>query len=103
VEIQDTNGVPHAVAFVTTPGTNDSYGWYPNTFDLTPFIGQTIRVAFILSRAGPFPLDVHIDAVSLVATYPTPPRFDVYFGTNPSPGAAEYQGTTRTRSGRCRG
>ncbi len=97
VEIQDTNGSALAVAFVTKPGDPLLGNWVTNSFDLTAFIGQTVRLACIVKPGG-FHLDVHLDNVSVLAGFTAPGTFDVYFGSNTNPGPAELQGSTTNTS-----
>jgi uncharacterized repeat protein (TIGR01451 family) len=62
VEIQNTNGNTLAVAFVTKAGDPLLDDWVKKTYDMSAFLGQTIRVAFIVNPGG-FHLDAHVDNV----------------------------------------
>jgi uncharacterized repeat protein (TIGR01451 family) len=93
VEIRDTNNLVLAVAHRTTPGDPPLDDWRTWSYDLTPFTGQTVRVAFVIDP-GLFYLGAHVDAVSVAVSTPGSTTFDVYFGTNATPGAAELLGTT---------
>ncbi len=97
VEVRDTNNVVLVVAYSTQPGDPALNDWVQRSFDLSAFKGQTIRVAFVEQDAL-FYFNVHIDKVSVTLGAPTPTTFDVYFGTNPTPGPAEFQGSTTNTS-----
>ncbi|MBI5383577.1 MAG: M36 family metallopeptidase [Verrucomicrobia bacterium] len=97
VEIRDaTNGVlwvPYSTA------TNDALltDWTNRTVDLFAFRGQTVRIAFV-EEDTLGALNVSLDNVSLVATPPAPTSWLVYFGTNATPGAAQFLGSTTNNS-----
>ena len=52
-----------------------------------------MRLAFVVN-AGLDYLDVHLDDVSVKISTLPPPTYDVYFGTNPTPGAPQLLGST---------
>jgi hypothetical protein len=97
VEIRDTNDTVLAVPYCTLPGDLLlDPAWTTNSADLSAFNGQTIRVAFVVVNALGY-LDVHLDQVSLRCSTLAPPTFDVYYGTNPVPGGAQFQGGTANK------
>src|SRR5581483_3748896 len=68
--------------------------WVQKTYDVSAYAGRRVRVMFWVNPGGYY-LNVHLDNVSLQVTVPSPGLTnDVFFGTNPTPGAAEYQGST---------
>ena len=91
VEIQDRIGNVLANAFCTNPGDQLMTNWTQRHFDLTAFKGQDIRLAFVV-EANFFYLNIGIDDVSVKSTGYA--NYDVYFGTNQTPGPNEYQGST---------
>ncbi len=93
VEVRDLNNATLAVLFTTKPGDPLLGDWAPRTLDLGNYRGQTIRLAFI-AQSALFYLDAHLDGVSLAASSASVISNDVYFGTNPVPGPAEFLGTT---------
>jgi uncharacterized delta-60 repeat protein len=94
VRICDTNNNVLATAFTTNPGDPLLGNWVQTNYDMTAFAGQTVRVEFWMNVQLNF-LDVHVDNVSVKTAAPLGVVFnDVYFGTNPTPGSAEYQGST---------
>ena len=98
VQLCDTNDNVLAVAFTTNPGDPLLGDWVQKSYDLTPFAGQKLRVRFWVNP-GMYYLDVHVDNVSVqVATIASGITNDVYFGTNPTPGPGEFQGSTTSSS-----
>ena len=98
VEIRDTNDSLIQVAFTTNPGDPLLNDWVTRSFDLSPYIGQTVRVAFV-EMDSLYYLNVHLDNVSIRAnSFSGTITNDVYFGTNPTPGPAEFQGSTTNSS-----
>ncbi len=94
VELRDTNDNILAVPYATKPGDPLLQEWTSHTFDLLPLAGKTIRLAFQLNALDYY-LNVHLDNVSAFANgFPGLIASDIYFGTNPNPGPAEYLGTT---------
>ena len=97
VEIRGTNNSILQVAFTTNPGDQLTNGWTPRSFDLSAYAGQTIRLAFVHAVTLNY-FNVGMDNVSVQAKFPTTnspsTTNDFYFGTNPTPGASEYQGAT---------
>jgi uncharacterized repeat protein (TIGR01451 family) len=94
VEIRNTNDTVLAVAFTTNPGDPLLGDWVQRTFDMKAYAGQKVRIAFWVNPGGYY-LDVHVDSVSLKTSNPSSGvTNDVYFGTNPTPGPAEYLGST---------
>jgi uncharacterized repeat protein (TIGR01451 family) len=93
VEIRDTNDNLLQVAFTTNPGDPLLNGWVTRSFDLAAYIGQTIRIAFVeVDNLNYF--NVHLDNVNLQVVVPGSVTNDVYIGTNPTPGPAEFAGST---------
>ena len=103
VRICDTNNNVLATPFTTNPGDPLLGDWVQTNCDLTSFAGQTVRVMFWVNP-GDYYLDVHVDSVSVqvsalsATNSPGILTNDVYFGTNPTPGPAEFQGSTTNSS-----
>jgi len=94
VEVRDTNNVVLAVAFTTQLGDPLLNDWRQRRFDLTPFRGRTVRVAFYEEDSTGY-FNVLLDNVSVRLGDPgVPTSYDVYFGANPQPGPAEFRGNT---------
>ncbi len=102
VEIRRTDDSLLQIAFTTKPGDPLVNNWVARSFDLSPYIGQTIRLAFVeLDTLNYF--NVGLDNVSVQVSTPVTNNLgaitnDVYFGTNPTPGPAEFQGSTTNSS-----
>ncbi|MBI2924771.1 MAG: DUF11 domain-containing protein [Verrucomicrobia bacterium] len=93
VEIRDPDGSVRAELFSTKPGDPLLQDWTRRSADVSAFIGQTIRVAFVeADDLGLF--NVHLDEIRLEVSSLGTTEFDVYLGTNPTPGPAELLGTT---------
>jgi uncharacterized repeat protein (TIGR01451 family) len=94
VEIRKTDDSVLQVVFTTHPGDPLLNYWVTRNVDLSAYIGQTIRVAFVDIDSASY-LNVHLDNISVQTVGGTAPfTNDVYFGTNPAPGPAELAGTT---------
>ena len=94
VEVRDTNDNVLAVPYCTQPGDAPlATNWTTNSADLSTFAGQTVRVVFVAAAGFGF-FEVHLDQVSLRCSPLPLPNYDVYFGTNASPGPGQFQGTT---------
>jgi uncharacterized repeat protein (TIGR01451 family) len=94
VEVRDTNDAVLAVAFTTKLGDPLLNDWARRRFDLAPFRGRLVRIAFIEEDAIGY-FNVLLDDVSVRLGEPElPTTYDVYFGTTPTPGAAERLGNT---------
>ena len=67
-----------------------------NNVSLLAYRGRTVQIAFTtLSASGD--LWVRLDDIHLETRAVEDAEFDVYFGTNPQPGAAEYRGRTASQ------
>jgi uncharacterized repeat protein (TIGR01451 family) len=94
VEVRDTNHAVLATAFTTQPGDPPLTDWQQRRFDLTPFRGRVVRLAFNEEDSTGY-FNVLLDDVSVRLGEPAmPTTHDVYFGTTPTPGAAEFRGNT---------
>lgn len=94
VEVRDTNHAVLATAFSTQPGDPTLTDWQQRRFDLTPFRGRVLRLAFYEEDSTGY-FNVLLDDVSVRLGEPeTPTTHDVYFGITPTPGAAEFRGNT---------
>lgn len=93
VEIRDLSNNLLALAFSTKPGDMLLNDWKQRSFDLTAFRGRDIRLAFVEEDSIGY-FNVHLDDISVMLGAAAPTTFDVYFGTNSTPGPAEYRGTT---------
>ena len=99
VEIRGTNDSLIQLAFTTSPGNPLLNNWSNRTFNLAPYIGRTIRIAFVeVDNLGYF--NVHLDNISVQMSDGSSAGVtnDVYFGTNPTPGPTEFQGNTTNSS-----
>jgi len=96
VEVRTTNDTLLATAFTTISGETLLNDWTNRMFDLSPYIGQTIRIAFVEMDSLNY-LNIYLDNVSVQVTSIAPGvSNDVYFGTSPMPGPAQFQGRTTT-------
>lgn len=93
-EVRNTNHAVLATAFTTATGDPLLNDWKQRRFDLTPFRGQMVRLAFYEDDSTGY-FNVLLDDVSVRLGQPEiPTTHDVYFGTTPTPGAAEFRGNT---------
>ena len=101
VRICDTNNNVLATPFTTQSGDPLLGDWTLESYDMTAFAGRTVRVTFWVNVAKPY-LEVYVDNVSVLMRLATNSlgtiTNDVYFGANPTPGPAEFQGTTTNNS-----
>jgi len=98
VRLCNTNNVVLATPFTTNPGDPLLGDWVQKSYDVTAYAGQKVRVMFWVNPAMYY-LDVHVDNVSLLVNSTSGGvTNDVYFGTNPAPGPAEFQGSTTNSS-----
>ena len=98
VEIRTTNDSLLQVAFKTQPGDPLVNDWTNRSFDLSPYAGQAIRIAFVEADSL-FYFNVHLDNISVqVSSVEAGVSNEVYFGTNPTPGPADFQGITTNTS-----
>ena len=94
VRICDSSNAVLATAYITS--TNDPLlgDWMQKNYNMKSFSGQTIRLMFWIDVFSYYE-DVHLDDVSVqVGFLSSDITNDIYFGTNPAPGPAEYQGST---------
>ncbi|MFQ5594765.1 MAG: DNRLRE domain-containing protein, partial [Anaerolineae bacterium] len=80
-DIRFNSFVAHVIDHVTGASHRvvdsvDSGGWQPATFDLTPFIGQTVRVTFGVTNDGDGtgPLWAYVDDVEICTSHCGPPE-----------------------------
>jgi hypothetical protein len=97
VELHDATNGTLAVLFRTSTNDTPMTGWTNIVADLSAYHGSKVRVAFI-EEDSLGAMNVSLDNVSLVATPPAQTSWLVYFGTAPSPGAAQLQGTATNTS-----
>ncbi|MDB6109459.1 MAG: Na-Ca exchanger/integrin-beta4, partial [Pedosphaera sp.] len=97
VELRDTNDVTLAVLFTTQPGDPLAGDWTQREVDLSAYRGQRIRVTFMVAADLDF-LDVRLDEISIRTAHLPPVTYDVYFGTNSTPGQAQLLGSTTNAS-----
>lgn len=94
VEIRTTNDTLLETAFTTISGETLLNDWTNRIFDLSPYVGQTVRIAFVEMDSLNY-LNVYLDNVSVQVNSMAPGvSNDVYFGTSPIPGPAQFQGRT---------
>jgi uncharacterized repeat protein (TIGR01451 family) len=94
VEVRNTNNIVLAVAFETKLGDPLLNDWTNRTFDLSPFRGSSVRIAFVeLDSIGY--LNVNLDEISVtLGDSATPTTFDVYFGTTPTLASTDFRGNS---------
>ena len=92
VEIRNTNNAPLALIYSTEPGDVTLANPAKRSADITGFSGQRIRLTFITEQ-NQFFFNVHLDNVSVLVKSPGT-QYDVYFGTNSTPGTNQFLGTT---------
>ena len=93
VELRDTNNVVLTTLYSTPTNLPAVSGPTNRVYDLRPWRGRIVRVAFVEQDNGGF-LNVHLDDVHLTARSAASTFFDVYFGTEAAPASAEFQGAT---------
>ena len=93
VEIRNTNNTTLATVYSSQPSDPLLNDWTQRSADISRFAGQTIRIAFIVN-ADVNLLDVHLDDVSARWSSLSPVTYSVYFGTDTTPGPADFLGTT---------
>jgi hypothetical protein len=91
VEIRTATDAILAVAYRTEPGDPVRTAWIKQSFDLTPYKGQTLRIVFLQEQWRSF-FHLYYDNVSVRVRDTGPVTYDVYFGTNATPGVADFQG-----------
>ncbi len=97
VEVRDPANQLLATLFSTQPGDALVSDWTNRTASLNFYKGQTIRIAFVeMDELGN--LSVSIDDVSVFAIPPAATTWLVYFGTDPTPDATEFVGSTTNTS-----
>ena len=84
LEIRSLTDTVLAIAYRTQPGDPVRTPWIKRNFDLTPYKGQTVRVAFVQEQWLSF-FHLYYDNVSVRVGDTGPVTYDVYFGTNSSP------------------
>ena len=95
VEIRSLDDTVLALAYATTLGDPMQTEWIHRSFDLSAFIGESIRLAFVEEdNLGYF--NLHLDNISVQLGKSGETTYDVYFGTNRVPGTAEFRGNTAT-------
>lgn len=93
VEIRDAVNSVIAVAYSTQDGDPLQGDWVERTYDLSSLRGRWIRIAFVETDSLGY-LNVHLDDVRVMLDFGGVTATDLYFGTNPAPAAAEFQGIT---------
>lgn len=91
VEVRDTNDALLATIFAST--NTGLASWTARAADLSDFRGQTVRLRFAVTAALA-PLDVHLDNISVRASFAPAAAYDIYLGTNANLSAANYLGST---------
>lgn len=84
-----------ATLFATHPGDTLLQGWTTQSFNLTAYRGQVVRLAFT-SQHGTT-LNVLLDNIQITSGSAAT-SYDVYFGTNANPGPAELLGNTASKA-----
>lgn len=98
VEIRTTNDTLQQLAFTTISGETLLNNWTNRMFDLSPYVGQTVRIAFVETDSLNY-LNVYLDNISVQVNSMEPGvSNDVYFGTSPTPGPGQFQGNTTNTS-----
>ncbi len=102
VELRDTNDAVREVLSQTRPGDTRLGDWGAHECDVSRYAGHTVRLAFFQENSEGF-LNVFVDEVEVEAQSPGQPVFEVYLGTSPSLGAADFLGTTTNTAWRLSG
>ena len=97
VELRTINNVVLQVIYITLPDDPTWTTWTKHAFDLTPYKGQTVRVAFVQEQWRSF-FHVFYDNISVRVRDTGPVTYDVYLGTNAVPGSNEFRGTVSAGS-----
>jgi uncharacterized repeat protein (TIGR01451 family) len=97
VEIRDQGNRVSATPFTTQPGDSLDQDWRELSFDLSPWRGQRVRIAFVEEDEAGF-LNAQIDAVHLYLGRAAPVLSEVYFGTNPELDQPQLLGVTTNLS-----
>jgi uncharacterized repeat protein (TIGR01451 family) len=98
VQIRTLDDQLLATAYSTQEGDPLNNPWTNRAFNLSPFRGQAVRVLFEQDdNLGYF--NTRLDDVSvMLGSSGGTTTFDVYFGTAPDPGAAQFLGNTTNTS-----
>lgn len=97
VELRNVNNTVLTTIYRTEPGDPVWTAWNKRSFDLTPYKGQTVRIAFIEEQWQNF-FHVYYDNISVRIRDTGLVSYDVFFGTNSVPGSNEFRGTVNSGS-----
>ena len=92
VEVRTANNSVLALCYRTEPNDPVWTAWNKRAFDLTPYKGRTLRIAFQEVQWRNF-FHMYYDNVSVRVRDTGPVTYDVFFGTNAVPGSNEFRGT----------
>jgi hypothetical protein len=91
-EVRSTNDAVLEVLYHTRPGDPITNAWQRRSCSLTHYAGETIRLAFQIEQLSALGLD----EVALEIRAAEPEAYEVYCGTHPLLGPADWQGTATT-------
>ncbi|HKQ36731.1 MAG TPA: hypothetical protein VJ063_01560 [Verrucomicrobiae bacterium] len=92
VEVRATNNSVLALCYRTEPNDPVWTAWNKRAFDLTPYKGRTVRIAFQEVQWRNF-FHMYYDNVSVRVRDTGPVTYDVFLGTNAVPSSNEFRGT----------
>lgn len=98
VEVRNTKNELLEILYSTKPGDELMGSWTQRSFDLSRYMGMSIRIAFV-QQVTPYYMNLFLDNVSLqLGTHSVPTHYTVYFGTNSDLGSEQLLGTTTNTS-----
>jgi hypothetical protein len=97
VELRSTNDAVLRVIYRTEAEDPTWTGWNKRAFDLTPYKGQNLRIAF-LQEQWRFFFHMFYDNISVRVRSTGPVTYDVFFGTNAVPTSNDFRGTVSSGS-----
>lgn len=97
VEVRNTANTVLGVAYRTEQDHPARTGWTKRSFDLTPYKGRTVRLAFLQEQWRQL-FNMYWDNISLRVRDTGPASYDVFFGTNAVPGTNEFRGAVAVGS-----
>ena len=97
VEVRNASNTVLAVPYRTEPGDPVWTTWNKRAFDVTPYKGRTLRIAFVQEQWQNF-FHMYYDNVSVRVRDTGALTYDVFFGTNAVPGSNDFRATVSTGS-----
>ena len=97
VELRNAANNVLTTIYRTEPGDPVWTAWNKRAFDLTPYKGQTLRIAFVQEQWRNF-FHMFYDNISVRVQNTGPVTYDVFFGTNAVPGTNQFRGNVAAGS-----